>query len=146
MTYVLCALTGICFLMTLLMIRRIAVAVACLKVAASAIGTVPSLILFPLITFAATMLLFIYWVIVFAHQWSAGTVVETMREEFEPSTQYSLTSLFVTSTNATIPTSLSPADSVTVSSTPECYEDPNCYYDVKFSSEQKVLLPSASRP
>ena len=78
MTYVLCALTVICFLMTLLMIRRIAVAVACIKVAASAIGSIPSLILFPLITFTATMLLFIYWVIIFAHQWSAGTVIETI--------------------------------------------------------------------
>lgn len=142
MTYVLSGLTGICFLLTLLMIRRIAVAVACLKVAATAIGTVPSLILFPLITFTATMLLFIYWVIVFAHQWSAGTVIETMREAAEPSTQYSLTSLYVTASNTTadLTSSLMPAASNVTAANPECYEDPNCYYDVKFSDEQKVLI------
>jgi hypothetical protein len=140
MTYVLCALTAICFIITLLMIRRIAVAVACIKVAASAIATVPSLILFPLITFTVTMLLFIYWVIVFAHQWSAGTVVETMREESQANTQYSLSSLYTTATNATLMTSLMPAASNATTASLECYEDPNCYYDIKFSEEQQVLL------
>jgi hypothetical protein len=142
MTYVLIALTVIFFLLTLLMIRRIAVAVACLKVAASALGTVPSLILFPLITFAATLLLFVYWVIVFAHQWSAGTVVEKIREASEPDTKYSLTSLYQTASNSTssFNSTLLPATDININATTlDCYEDPNCYYDVKFSQKQQVL-------
>lgn len=140
MTYVMCALTVICFLLTLLMIRRIAVAVACLKVAASAIGSIPSLMLFPLITFVSIMGLFIYWVVVFAHQWSAASVVEVMRQDAQPSSQYSLTTLYATAANTTsnLASSLLPASSNTTAVSLECFEDPDCYYDVKFSTEQQV--------
>lgn len=39
------------FLLTLVMLRRVAVAVACIKVASQAVSTMPSILLFPLLPF-----------------------------------------------------------------------------------------------
>jgi hypothetical protein len=39
------------FLVTLVMLRRVAVAVACIKVASKAVATMPSIMLFPLLPF-----------------------------------------------------------------------------------------------
>jgi Plasma-membrane choline transporter len=141
MTYALIALTVLCFLATLLMIRRIAVAVACLKVASSAVGTIPSIMLFPIITFASSVGLFVYWVIVFAHQWSAGEVVETMRPPSSSSSSYSLTTLFDSASNMTASavSTLAPAPASPANTTAlECWEDPDCYYDVVFNQRQQV--------
>ena len=53
------------------------VAVACIKVASQAVKALPSLLLFPLLPFAATVLLFAYWVAVAACLYSAGDIVPT---------------------------------------------------------------------
>ena len=53
------------------------VAVACIKVASQAVKALPSLLLFPLLPFAATVLLFAYWIAVAACLYSAGDIVPT---------------------------------------------------------------------
>lgn len=42
---------GVIFLLTMLMLSRIRVAIACIKVASQAVGSMPSILLFPLLPF-----------------------------------------------------------------------------------------------
>lgn len=51
------------------------VAVACIKVSSQAVKAMPALLLFPLLPFVCTVLLFAYWVAVAAFLYSAGTIV-----------------------------------------------------------------------
>jgi choline transporter-like protein 2/4/5 len=71
-TYIMAAFTCIFFIFTLLMIRRLKVAVACIKVSISAFAAVPSLIFFPLIPCIAMLLLFLYWVFAGVYLMSCG--------------------------------------------------------------------------
>lgn len=139
MTYVSAVLTGVCVLTTLLMIRRIKIAIACIRVAANAIGSTPSIIFFPIITFISFVGLFVYWVIVFAHQWSAGVITETYRADTTTtSSKYSLTGLYESATaNVTMPT-FSGASSNTSDVSLPCYDDPDCYYSIEFTQRQQV--------
>lgn len=50
------------------------VAVACIKVSSQAVKAMPTLLLFPLLPFVCTVLLFAYWVAVAAFLYSAGTI------------------------------------------------------------------------
>jgi len=50
------------------------VAIACIKVASQAVKAMPALLLFPLLPFAATVLLFAYWLAVAAGLYSAGGI------------------------------------------------------------------------
>jgi hypothetical protein len=151
MTYILAAVTVIVLLLTLLMIRRIKIAIACLKVAASAIGTMPSIMFFPILTFASFLGLFIYWIYVFAFQWSAGTVAPFTRDP-TPTEEYTLSWMFANAAGSNSSAAdltgagLQPAPVVsTNTSALPCYEDPDCRYIVEFSKEQQVRLINLPR-
>merc|ERR1712205_26340 len=58
--YISTALTCVIFLFTLLMLRRVKVAVGVIKVATSALGKMPQLTLFPILPAFAMVLLFVY--------------------------------------------------------------------------------------
>ena len=73
------AVAGIILLITLLMISRIKVAIACIKVASQAVGAMPWILLYPLLPFALMVGLVVYWVSVTAMLYSAGTLVATCR-------------------------------------------------------------------
>jgi choline transporter-like protein 2/4/5 len=145
-TWVLLAATILLLLFTLLMIRRIKIAVATIKVAANAIGSMPTLLLFPILTFLTFVALFVYWVIVFAYLWSAGEMVQTYRAvDDPPPEEFTINTLF----NSTAAgTSVDASSSITVGdplsnvtsaeTTTPCYDDPDCYYSVEFNERQQV--------
>jgi choline transporter-like protein 2/4/5 len=64
--YVMTALSVGMFVITLVLFRRIRIAVACLKVGSQAVGAMPLLMLFPLLPFALLLALIAYWVAVAA--------------------------------------------------------------------------------
>lgn len=140
MTYASAALTGVCLLTTLLMVRRIKIAIACIRVAANAIGTMPSIVFFPILTFTSFVGLFVYWVIVFANQWSAGVVTETVRQETSATaSKFSLTGLYESATgNVTMPTFIDTPSTNDSNITMECYDNPDCYYSIEFTERQQV--------
>eukprot|EP00879_Flechtneria_rotunda_P020927 GHRR01022035.1.p1 GENE.GHRR01022035.1~~GHRR01022035.1.p1 ORF type:complete len:473 (+),score=147.31 GHRR01022035.1:32-1420(+) len=81
-SYIAYALTGVSalvLLFTLVMIRRVAVAVACIKVASQAVSTMPSIMLFPILPFILEVGLIIYWVAVTAVLYSAGQPMDHWR-------------------------------------------------------------------
>jgi hypothetical protein len=148
MTFVLAAITAIVILLTLLMIRRIQIAIACLKVAAAAVATMPSLMFFPLITFASFLCLFIYWVIIFAYQWSAGTIMEVHREP-TANKQFTLSWMYpagVANSSSVASSNISAAVPTVANGRVPCYEDLDCYYSVDFSQEQQVCLYAQRQP
>ena len=71
--FALTAVTGVVLLLTLVMLRRVAVAVACVKVASQAVAAMPALFAFPLLPFILEVGLVVYWVAVAAIFYSAGT-------------------------------------------------------------------------
>ena len=71
-TYIMAVFTVIFFIFTMLMVRRLKVAIACIKVSISAFSTVPSLVIFPLIPCIAMMLMFLYWVFAGVYLMSCG--------------------------------------------------------------------------
>ena len=143
-TYVLAGLSLVVLLVTLLMLRRIKIAVAILKVAANAIGTMPSITFFPVLTFLLFVGLFIYWLFVFAYQWSAGAVVAVRDPERESGPLFSLTWMYdPDGANSSVATGdavgAAPPEATNSSALP-CYDDSNCYYDVVLSKEQQVCI------
>lgn len=142
MTYLAAALTVICLLTTLLMIRRIKIAIACIRVAANAIGTIPSIIFFPIITFISFVGLFVYWVIVFVNQWSGGVVTETYRQATSTEySKYSLKGLYESaSDNFTAPTFTGTDMDISTNTMTPCHESPDCYYSIEFTQRQQVRL------
>ena len=64
------------------------IAVACIKVASQAVGTMPSLFFFPILPFIMTVCLIVYWVVVAGYLYSAGTITAKMTT---PSTSSALT-------------------------------------------------------
>uniref|UniRef100_A0A7S0RW54 Choline transporter-like protein n=1 Tax=Chlamydomonas leiostraca TaxID=1034604 RepID=A0A7S0RW54_9CHLO len=70
---------GIIFLITLLMISRIRVAIACIKVASQAVGSMPSILLFPLLPFVFEVGLLIYWIAITGLLYSAGDLTANCR-------------------------------------------------------------------
>eukprot|EP00899_Mesostigma_viride_P018836 jgi/Mesvir1/26954/Mv20673-RA.2 len=72
--YVLSGVTLLLLLLTIALIPRIRVAVATLKVASQAIGSMPHVVFFPIIPFILTLGLIIYWFCVIALLYSAGDV------------------------------------------------------------------------
>jgi choline transporter-like protein 2/4/5 len=75
-TYVLAVFTAVLLLFTLIMIPRIRIAVACMKVASQAVGVMPSILLFPFATYAMLLALVAWWVIVTAFLYSTGDIEE----------------------------------------------------------------------
>lgn len=74
------AFTCLLLLLTLLMISRVKVAVACLKVASQAVGSMPSVLLFPILPFIFEVGLIVYWVAVTAMLYSAGNLTYNFRD------------------------------------------------------------------
>ena len=74
-SYVMSGLAGLMLIFTLLMIPKIRVAVACIKVASQAVGSMPSILLFPMLPFLVTFIFLAYWIVVTAFLWSAGDSV-----------------------------------------------------------------------
>ena len=72
--YIATAITCVIFLFTLLMFRRIKVAIGVIKVATSALGKMPTLTLFPIVPAFFMVCLFIYWLITLVFLFSAGDV------------------------------------------------------------------------
>ena len=120
----------------------------CVQVAAKAIGTMPSIMFFPLFTFTIFLAVFIYWVIVFSYQWSAGTVVPLVDEERDAAEQYTLSWMYrADAANSTLPpdSELTAVEGDADVAGVACYDDPNCYYSVDFSKEQQARLGVSQR-
>jgi hypothetical protein len=73
-TYMLAALTVIVFLVSVLILWRLIVISACMKVAEASSRW--RVLFFPVVPFALFVALFVYWIWILALQWSASTVVE----------------------------------------------------------------------
>ncbi|KAG0559037.1 hypothetical protein KC19_10G073600 [Ceratodon purpureus] len=65
-------------LITLVLLKRLIIAVAVIKVAAKAIGAIPSLILYPLVPFLFQSIFLIYWVAGLLYLFSAGDVTRNI--------------------------------------------------------------------
>lgn len=59
---------------TLILLKRVIIAIAVIKVSAKAIGALPGLIFFPFIPFVVLTIFFIYWVVTALYLFSAGRV------------------------------------------------------------------------
>ena len=70
--YIALALTIIFFVFTLIMLRRVKVAVGVIKVATSALGKMPTLTLFPITPALFMVLLFVYWLFTLVFLYSSG--------------------------------------------------------------------------
>mmetsp|Transcript_19037 Transcript_19037/g.31987 ORF Transcript_19037/g.31987 Transcript_19037/m.31987 type:complete len:792 (+) Transcript_19037:213-2588(+) len=75
-TYITVGLAVVVFLFTLLLAKRIKVAIAVLKVASQAVSTMPMILFFPLVQFAMLVGLMVWWIAVVAGLYSAGDVSE----------------------------------------------------------------------
>jgi len=71
-TYCMIAVTVILFLFTLMMLRRVKVAVGVIKVSVGAFGKIPSLIFFPLVPTVMMILLGVYWLATMIFLFSSG--------------------------------------------------------------------------
>ena len=71
-TYVAAGLTALLVLFTLLMVRRVNVCIACMKVAAKAVSEMPTLVLFPVLPFVFLVLFWAYWVVVAVYIYTSG--------------------------------------------------------------------------
>jgi choline transporter-like protein 2/4/5 len=74
-TYVMCAIVGLALLFTVLMIRRLMIAIACLKVASQAIAAMPMILFSPLIPLIMNVVFMAWAVIVAAYLYASGTIV-----------------------------------------------------------------------
>eukprot|EP01018_Ginkgo_biloba_P013005 Gb_10052 [translate_table: standard] len=72
--YAMCGITGLFLLFTLVIARRLKVAIACIKVASNAIGRMPSLLLFPLLPFFMVIMLLAWWLSVAVLLFTTSTV------------------------------------------------------------------------
>mmetsp|Transcript_8104 Transcript_8104/g.16758 ORF Transcript_8104/g.16758 Transcript_8104/m.16758 type:complete len:786 (-) Transcript_8104:485-2842(-) len=136
-------IAGLVLLLTLLMISRLRVAVACLKVASQAIGASPFLLAWPLIPFMLLLGLILYWVAITAMLYTAGDLTATCRDPAD-----------WTAFNFDEFASIDPAQllvdvaSLDDASTTECYKDltgdslrlacasdPNCYVGYKWNDD-----------
>ncbi|KAL2653076.1 hypothetical protein R1flu_021204 [Riccia fluitans] len=68
----------IIILITLVLIKRVFIAVAVFKVAANAIGAIPSLLIFPIFPAVLLVLLFIYWLATLLYLASAGEITQNV--------------------------------------------------------------------
>ena len=73
--YISCAVTVIFFLFTVVMLPRVKVAVGVIKVATSALGKMPSLLVFPVFPALSMVLLGVFWLITMVWLYSSGEIV-----------------------------------------------------------------------
>ena len=74
--YVMAAFTGVAFLFTLLMIRRLMIAIACLKVASQAIAAMPMILFSPVVPLLINVCFMAWAVIVAVYLYSSGTLTK----------------------------------------------------------------------
>ena len=74
--YVMAAFTGVAFLFTLLMIRRLMIAIACLKVASQAIAAMPMILFSPVVPLLMNVCFMAWAVIVAVYLYSSGTLTK----------------------------------------------------------------------
>mmetsp|Transcript_33273 Transcript_33273/g.83821 ORF Transcript_33273/g.83821 Transcript_33273/m.83821 type:complete len:809 (+) Transcript_33273:563-2989(+) len=112
-------------LFTILMIRRIKIAVACLKVASQAIASMPMIMFFPLLPFMSLVVLIAYWVVVAAMLYSVGDITRVHRTE---AVTYTIPGVSGLDT----PTDSPGAVPVAEMSDWECYHSPYCGFQVQW--------------
>jgi choline transporter-like protein 2/4/5 len=78
------------FLFTLVIFPRLRIAIKVLQVASKAIIATPSVVLFPLTTFVALVILIVYWLFVAVYLYSSGDVSATTDESGEMTTGYAM--------------------------------------------------------
>ncbi|KXZ44390.1 hypothetical protein GPECTOR_68g361 [Gonium pectorale] len=156
---------GLVLLITLLCISRIRIAIACVKVASQAVGSMPSIIFFPLLPFVFEVGLVIYWIAVTGMLYSAGDLVancrtETAKTSFSFSNFTSVSNLQDTAASYNPTTSLVSSFNSTISgagnlnntmgncysnvTTDEraflCGQDPNCYLTYDWNNQLKYAF------
>ncbi|CAG9467592.1 unnamed protein product [Pedinophyceae sp. YPF-701] len=149
----LAVLSGLLLLLTLLMIRRVKVAVACLKVAAQAVGAVPTVLIWPIFPFLFLVGFLIYWIFVMAMLYAAGEIVEE-RQSFSAST-FTLAEKYLGPAADAINAAVGSFDDVVdqydnaltrgtlgaEAGQLPCAYDPNCYYKAEWDGDlQKAAL------
>ena len=74
LSYTAAVVTGLMLLFTIIMIPRIRIAIATIKVASQAIGAMPLIIFFPLVPFVFMVVLVVYWALISALIYTAGEI------------------------------------------------------------------------
>ncbi|KAK9846864.1 hypothetical protein WJX84_008702 [Apatococcus fuscideae] len=132
----------IIFLLTCVLIRRIRIAIACIKVAAQAVATMPALIFFPVIPLLMQAALIFYWIFVAAYLYSSGKSLLEMTMQLQMPFESTIQPVYRNTTSyngITIATELGMAPSnsggsngaLTVQSSPlTCAQDPDCSYEL----------------
>jgi len=150
------AITILLMLFTILMIKRIKIAVACLKVASQAVAAMPSVLLFPLMPLAMEVVFLLYWLAVCALLYSSGDIVMVYRgvaPDVLPDMSAPNMSAFGDINTANISSAEDVLNAVngaideaffTVSSNvdltdEECYRDPNCAYQLDWNSNLQYV-------
>mmetsp|Transcript_33745 Transcript_33745/g.95482 ORF Transcript_33745/g.95482 Transcript_33745/m.95482 type:complete len:789 (-) Transcript_33745:181-2547(-) len=117
-------------LFTLIMIRRIKIAVACLKVASQAVASMPSILFFPMLPFFVLVVFVGYWMAVAGMLYTVGTVTKVTR-----SAVYNIPG--VQGLNYGIDIEVQTQDqAVDVSgmSDLECYHSPDCAFETRWDN------------
>lgn len=134
-------IAGIILIITLLMISRIRVAVACIKVASQAVGAMPSILFYPLLPFILLVGLVVYWVAVSAMLYSAGVLTATCRDP-SAKNSFSLAEMGSLSTSSIFPTSVSSNATFSCYSNITgnalqiaCGNDANCYLSYSWNNQ-----------
>ncbi|KAL3136905.1 hypothetical protein ABBQ32_006513 [Trebouxia sp. C0010 RCD-2024] len=142
--YIMAAATLLLILFTLLMMRRIKIAVACIKVASQAVSTMPSLFFFPILPFLMTVCLIVYWVVVAGYLYSAGTIVAKTTSG-SAATALTISGLYDTPPSGASPPPPSPpppphpAGAAPLSDA-SCANNPSCYYDTDWDKQLQYLF------
>ncbi|DBA72774.1 hypothetical protein WJX79_010106 [Trebouxia sp. C0005] len=142
--YIMAACTAILILLTLLMLRRVKVAIACIKVASQAVSTMPSLFFFPIIPFIMTVCLIVYWVAVAGYLYSAGTITAKTTTA-SSSTALTISALYDAASSGASPPPPSPppppppAGAADLSDA-ACANNPTCYYTMEWDKKLEYLF------
>jgi len=138
--YTWCAVAATCllFLFTLVLIPRLKIAIAVLKVACQAVGAVPSVILWPIMPLLFEIVFLVYWIFVMVFLYSAGTLRENT--DLSPTNETAGTDIEAV-LGVSLPEIPAPSDKTYSQygasvggdiSEVKCADDPGCYYEVKW--------------
>ncbi|GAQ83028.1 hypothetical protein KFL_001330110 [Klebsormidium nitens] len=109
--------TVLFIIFTIIMIKRIRIAIGVVQVACKAIGHIPSLVFFPIFPVIAVAALGVYWVAVTIYLFSAGTIEPTQGCDIAGCCQYSV-----------------------FNSTFQCGVENCCGYDIQYNTSMKWVL------
>mmetsp|Transcript_21682 Transcript_21682/g.60287 ORF Transcript_21682/g.60287 Transcript_21682/m.60287 type:complete len:817 (+) Transcript_21682:143-2593(+) len=138
MAYITCVLEVVVFIICIVLITKIRVAVSIIKVAIEAIGTVPSLMIFPFLPLLCEAALVVAWMAVAAFMWSCGEVVPVLGGQpvkLPSSSALADSLLQATGFNFSQGSSLGGMDPeymelrVTAAA---CANDPDCHYELRW--------------